>query len=65
MALEDTEHKKENKEPLPPEHYIREEIKLTRQIGAELLSTSTEVKEAFVTYMNGLLDERSADSSDS
>jgi len=64
MVLEDAERKKENKEPRPPEHYIREEIKLTREIGAELLSTSTEVKEAFVAYMDGLLDARAEDSSD-
>tara|TARA_Y100001973_G_C5029106_1_gene247101 strand:- start:128 stop:334 length:207 start_codon:yes stop_codon:yes gene_type:complete len=65
MALENAENKKEHKEPLPPEHYIREEIKLTREIGAELLSTSAEVKKAFVAYMDGLLDERNTDSTDS
>lgn len=58
MALQETDNKKEGKAPLPAEHYIREEIKLTREIGAQLLSTNAEVKEAFVAYMNGLLSAR-------
>ena len=65
MALEDAERKKDNEDPRPPEHYIREEIKLTRKVGAELLSTSADVRNAFISYMDGLLDERNTDSSDS
>ena len=49
---------KAGKPAQPESYYIVEELKLTREIGSELLSTSAEVKEAFVAYMTSAVEKQ-------
>jgi len=58
MAIDESTRSKESQEKLPPEHYIKAELELTRKIGAELLRTDAQVKAAFVSFMDGVISSR-------